>query len=193
MRENPLKIAITPEQPVDDEASKITSLLSAGDWRIHLRHPGASRREISDIIGKVDPRLHSRIVLHGHFDLINDFNIGGLHLNRRCPVAPAGFRGRVSCSCHSIEELLGLPDSIAYATLSPVFDSISKAGYTARLSDADLRRLDDCRVAVVALGGVTPEHLESVRCYNFAGYAVLGFLHWEASETEFLNQAKRFS
>lgn len=170
-------IAITPEQPVADEGCKIEALLRAGWYRVHLRHPDASRVEMRDIIESVSQRYHDRLVLHGHFDLTCDFNLGGLHLNHRCPTAPALYSGPLSRSCHSIDEIAGA-DSMSYVTLSPIFDSISKSGYQAAFTPDTLRSLDKCDIPVIVLGGISPEHFSRLDCYRFSGYAMLGAIPW---------------
>ncbi|MDE5800988.1 MAG: thiamine phosphate synthase [Paramuribaculum sp.] len=176
MTDRPLKIAITPELIEPDEPQLIRQALAGGFDYVHLRHPGASLRDMRNLIEAIPAHLHPRLKLHGHFDLLHSFNLGGVHLNKRCPAAPAGYRGKVSCSSHSIDELTGL-EGIEYATLSPIFDSISKIGYTSRFTPDQLRRLDEItNVAVIALGGITPERVDLLADYNFSGYAVLGAL-----------------
>lgn len=176
-----IKIAVTPPRIFDDEAAAITSLLDSGRFDfVHLRHPDASAREMLTLIGALHPRLHPRLKLHGHFDLVSEFNLGGLHLNSRCPAPPAGYAGPLSRSCHTVDEVLAASASMAYVTLSPVFDSISKQGYRAAFTDADLRRLDAATVHVIALGGVSPATLPRLAPYNFAGYAMLGAAGWPA-------------
>lgn len=169
-----IRIAITPEEEIADEAKVITKLLDSGDFDIvHLRHPGASLRDIKRIIENIPPRLHSRLRLHGHFELIYEFNLGGLHLNSRCPVPPANYSGPVSRSCHSIEELNRYPEC-DYLTLSPIFDSISKPGYRSAFTPEELRTIPPGRV--IALGGITPERIAELAGYPFAGYAMLGHI-----------------
>lgn len=114
-------IAITPERLENErhEAAAVCALLDAGWHRVHLRHPGASRTDVRKLIEAIPQAFHSCLVLHGHFDLCNDFNLGGLHLNHRCPDAPALYRGALSRSCHSIDELRKCT-GLAYATLSPI-------------------------------------------------------------------------
>lgn len=170
-----IRIAITPVEPLADEPRRIAALIDSGRFtHIHLRHPGASLSEMMRIITAIPPRLHGHLRLHGHFDLVNEFNLGGLHLNSRCPAPPAGYTGELSRSCHSVAELIGLSGSgIAYATLSPVFDSISKPGCRAAFTPGDLRMLDEATVPVIALGGVTPANAGLLRPYKFAGYAML--------------------
>ena len=173
-------IAITPEQPVADEGCKIEALLRAGWYRVHLRHPDASRVEMRDLIESVSQRYHDRLVLHGHFDLTCDFNLGGLHLNHRCPAAPALYSGPLSRSCHSIDEIAEA-DSMSYVTLSPIFDSISKSGYQAAFTPDTLSSLDKCEIPVIALRGISPEHFPMLDCYRFSGHAMLGAIPWEGT------------
>lgn len=170
-------IAITPEEPIAHEGRTITDLLNKGWHRVHLRHPNASRREVQTIIESIPQELHRHIVLHGHFDLTAEFNLGGLHLNRRCPIPPSFYTGTLSRSCHSIEEVLQ-SEGMDYVTLSPIFDSISKSGYKSAFSVEELRRLDDATVPVIALGGITPDLIPKLRDYNFKGYAMLGAIDW---------------
>lgn len=173
-----LMIAITPEETVEDEGRKITVLLRSGWDRVHLRHPNASRRDIQAIIEQIPQEFHNRIVLHGHFDLTAEFNLGGLHLNHRCPTSPSFYKGPLSRSCHSIDEVMQA-GGMTYVTLSPVFDSISKQGYKSAFSAEELRELDDTPVPVIALGGVTPERIAELQNFNFSGYAMLGAVGWD--------------
>lgn len=174
-----IRIAITPEH-LDDESREALAarvLLESGWDKVHLRHPGTSRTDIRRLIEAIPQEFHNRLVLHGHFDLCNDFNLGGLHLNHRCPAPPTLYRGSLSRSCHSVEELRQCT-GLAYATLSPIFDSISKQGYGSRFSDADLAQLSEITTPVIALGGVTAEQVPVLRRYNFKGFAMLGAIPW---------------
>ena len=170
-----IRIAVTPPEPLAGEPRRITALLDSGRFtHVHLRHPGASLAEMMRLLTDIPPLLHGRLRLHGHFDLVNEFNLGGLHLNSRCPAPPAGYKGRLSRSCHSVAEAIGLSGrEFDYATLSPVFDSISKPGHRAAFSPDELRQLDNAATPIIALGGVTPARIELLRHYNFAGYAML--------------------
>lgn len=178
-------IGITSENPVEDEGSKIKTLLDEGFFRVHIRHPAASRIEIRDIVESIPIRFHRRIVLHGYFDLAADFNLGGLHLNRRCPIPPSFYNGSLSRSCHSLEEIDSVK-GMEYVTLSPVFDSISKQGYKSSFSEADLNSLRLYHTPVFALGGVTFKNLEVINKYNFSGAAMLGALQWELPIKSFI-------
>lgn len=190
-----LKIAITPPELTDErkEADKIRAIIDDGGWdKVHLRHPQASRREMSRLIEAIPLEMHRRLVVHGHFDLINDFNLGGLHLNRRCPQPPALYNGSLSRSCHTLDEVL-TATNLAYVTLSPIFDSISKSGYNAAFTDGQLSQLADATVPVIALGGVTPERIDHLRRHKFSGFAMLGSLPWAAEVSDMIRFVKTLS
>lgn len=70
-----------------------------------------------------------------------------------------------------------MKDKVDYIFLSPVFDSISKSGYSSaftheQLAEAALRGIIDHRV--FALGGVTPDKYSFLQRYHFGGAAMLG-------------------
>lgn len=186
-----MRIAVTGTDPRHDEGEWIATILREGWDAVHLRHPAASLSEMRRLIESVPQQFHSRLRLHGHFELINEFNVGGLHLNRRCPAPPDNYRGGLSRSCHTVEEIAEADSHLEYVTLSPVFDSISKPGYTAAFSDYELESIETfSSPIVIALGGVTPEHTGYLRRAGFGGYAVLGYL-WAASGQQDLEHRLR--
>jgi thiamine-phosphate pyrophosphorylase len=83
-----------------------------------------------------------------------------------------------STSFHSLEQAhAAWGPGLDYAFLSPVFDSISKAGYAAAGFDpAAVRCAARAPGAprLIALGGVAAGRLEAVAAMGFAGAAVLG-------------------
>lgn len=179
MDNNPVRIAVTPFDTFHDEPLWIRAILEAGWDYVHLRHPAASLRDVKSIIDDIPPRFHGRLRLHGHFELLNEFNLGGIHLNSRCPFAPPLYNGAASRTCHSVQEVIDNSDFFDYMTLSPVFPSLSKPGYSASFTDDELSRLPHGKV--IALGGVTPLTVKSLSPYPFKGYAALGYLFQAAS------------
>lgn len=168
-----MRIAVTPPDIMEDEPRRIMAILDAGWDKVHLRHPSATLSEMRRLIEAIPQRMHGRLRLHGHFELLNEFNLGGIQLNSRCPVPPTNYTGRYSRSCHTVEETRATTEC-DYVTLSPIFDSISKQGYHSEFRKEDFAVLPTGKV--IALGGVTPDNTATLRQYPFAGYAVLGYL-----------------
>lgn len=180
-----LLIVITPQDIHPDEAKYIAILLDEGATFVHLRHPGATYSDMKRLIEAIPQRYHSRLRLHGHFELLNEFNLGGIHLNSRCPQAPQLYNGSVSRTCHSVEEVNEAARNVDFVTLSPVCDSISKAHYKRAFTHGQLSSLPIGKV--VALGGITPENISVLKQYPFIGYAVLGYI-WSAQTADELKQ-----
>lgn len=173
-------IGITQPTFFKEEAIAITQLLESGFDLLHIRKPGSLSKDINDLLCEIPAHLYSKIVLHDHFDLIKTFPLKGIHLNSRNSVRPYTYKGSVSRSCHSIKELSKI-DDVDYCFLSPIFDSISKKGYSAAFPIQELKEASHNEVInskVYALGGVTPEHIYFLQELGFGGIAVLGYL-WQ--------------
>lgn len=177
-------VVITREDFAPDEAEKIRRLLDGGIDRIHLRKPSAPEPELRRLIESLPAACYPQLSLHDHLLLAVEYGLGGVHLNGRNPEVPAGFSGVVSRSCHTFGELAECARTTDYRFLSPIFDSISKSGYRAAFSEADLRNaaargIIDART--YALGGVRPELLPQVRAWGFGGAALLGCIWRDTS------------
>lgn len=183
---SPLLIVITPEQEVPNELRTIKKLLDAGLPRLHLRRHDWGVDTMRDWIESIPKKHHGRLVVHGHPELVAEYGLAGCHLQAGKPKpkhAPAGVV--FSRSCHDYEELRHGPHDCAYATLGPVFPSVSKRGYAPRRTPeefaaiVDYWRVENKGHPVVALGGITPENIGSLRRMGFAGAAVVGAV-WES-------------
>lgn len=170
-------IVITLPQFFDGEAEQIVRLLRSSVDLVHIRKPEASLSEVETLIGQIPREYHSRLVLHDHYSLAVKYHLHGVHLNSRNPLPPEGWKGSVSRSCHSLQEVKAWKDRCDYVSLSPVFDSISKQGYRAaftavQLAQAYAEGVIDRRV--MALGGVTFSRLDEVLGMGFGGAMILG-------------------
>lgn len=186
-------IVITSPDDVPDEATVMARLADAGVDIIHLRKPGMRIETYESIIRRLSPALRDRTVIHEHFSLCAAYGLRGIHLNSRNRDIPPGHKGSVSCSCHSIEETARRKADTDYVFLSPIFDSISKQGYTAAFGDNDLekaRRQGIIDTKVMALGGVTADGIPVLRRYGFGGAAFLGDIWSRAGDAAFADYLK---
>lgn len=185
-------IVITKPNIFKGEAEEITMMFQSGLECLHLRKPESAVDECRELLQAIPKAYHPRIVIHEHFELLQEFSLRGVHLNRRNPVAPEGWGGHVSVSCHSIEELKLRKEErwtvkgedgsetekqFDYLSLSPIYDSISKEGYRAAFSLEDIQKakeegvIDGC---VMALGGICKDNVEAALNLGFGGVMVLG-------------------
>lgn len=166
----------------------LEELFAAGLTTLHLRKPGASRAEVEAYLQAVPTEFHGRIMLHQHHELARDYALQGLHL----PAATREtWRGapvpgqHLSTSFHSLEELSRHRRRYHHVFLSPIFNSISKVGYSAAFPPQELQAAlgrwaarRGYRPQVVALGGIDASTLGPARELGFTGAAALGAI-WQ--------------
>lgn len=164
----------------EEEALTIQKLLSSDAVDLfHIRKKEVPDEKVARLIESLPSELHNRLILHSNFSLFSRFDFGGFHYKEesRLLIPPSGRNVSISRSCHSIAELCKDSARYNYSFLSPVFDSISKRGYTSNfnLSDASLPNVLK-EYPVIALGGVRPEYFQKLNDVKFAGAALLGYL-----------------
>ena len=180
-------ITITSPEFLSGEAIFIDKLFSQGLDLLHIRKPDAPLEAYKRFLLQIPKQWYSRIVLHEHFALAEEFGLHGIHLNRRCSQVPDSFHRSISCSCHTLEEVKKQKDSKDYVFLSPIFDSISKVGYHAAFSPTSLKHaaiesiIDE---KVIALGGITANNISLVKEWHFGGVAFLGDIWKRMSEPQ---------
>ena len=167
-----LILAVTPENIFEGETHIIESLLDIEFDYVHIRHPNADISSFRELLNSIDKSYHNRLKIHSHFELLYEYDLGGVHLNNRNPEYPGNCAK--SKSCHSIEELVDA-SQYEYVTLSPIFNSISKCGYKSRFDLTELRKNLPAQ-NVIALGGVTPKHFNELKDIGFGGAMMSGYV-----------------
>ncbi len=75
-------IVITPDNEVREEIGIVNGLFA--QWAaatVHLRKPSFTTADYRNYINELPAKYHSRIVVHGGFELVDEFKLGGIHLN----------------------------------------------------------------------------------------------------------------
>lgn len=174
-------IIITGDTFFDGESAALNLLFTRGLQRLHIRKPGSTPQACTALIEQIDPTFYSRIVLHEHYQLASDCKLRGIHLNTRNTNAPTSCEGlTISRSCHAVDELIEC-NNCDYCFLSPIFDSVSKTGYGGKFSPEELIQAKNKLIInhrVIALGGITPQRIETAMRYGFGGVALIGAL-WQ--------------
>src|SRR6185312_3477485 len=127
-------IIITPELTLPDETDTVNALFESGLERLHLRKADYTEESYIKYLQQIDYQYHSRIVLHSSFQLVERFDLGGLHLNSHYQKddemmrLAEGILGKVDVfgSFHSWVEIRANQFPYKYVFISPVYDSISK-------------------------------------------------------------------
>lgn len=179
-------VLISPEKDIKNEMVILNQLFDAGLEFYHLRKPLKNIQEYSAYLNKIETKYHNRIVVHEFHELINKYNLKGIHFQerkRRDYIDNPGqyfkslnMYGRtISSSFHELEELENCEFEFDYHLLSPVFSSISKVGYEGR--GFDVNHIDK---RIIGMGGVKTKNVDAFTKLGFKGVATLGGV-WNSS------------
>ena len=170
-------LLVTLPRVLKSEAETLAALCRAGAGPIHIRKPESSAAEVEGLLRDLCAAGADMDCFTLHYDepLARRYGLGGVHLRGERIAAGAGKGLRRSCSTHGWDEVERYGPVADYVFLSPLFDSISKAGYRSAVSLEEARsRLPLSEGRVVALGGVCAENIAWARLAGFDGVASLG-------------------
>ncbi|KIQ18075.1 thiamine monophosphate synthase [Flavobacterium sp. MEB061] len=178
-------IVITNPSAISGEISIIDSLFEEGLSLLHIRKPDFSEIEMAQFIHQIKIEFRSKLVLHNHHELAEDFGITRIHFSEKdrkngCEY-PARFLKpcRYTTSIHSIEDFNALDNDFEYAFLSPVFKSISKEDYYPKENlFAALKSRTNHSTKCIALGGIYSENIKKTLINGFDDVALLGTI-WD--------------
>ncbi|MEM4417477.1 MAG: thiamine phosphate synthase [Nitrososphaerota archaeon] len=142
--------------------------------------PAESVKELTLSIVRRAEKYSATVVVNNYPKLVHETGAAGVHLPWGSDIESAryivGEDRLVGVSAHSTEQALKAERLGAdYVTLSPVFASISKAGYHNPAGLQMLREtVQHLSIPVIALGGVRPGNAWSCIANGAAGVAVLG-------------------
>ncbi|WP_440881826.1 thiamine phosphate synthase [Tenacibaculum sp. C7A-26P2] len=189
-------ILIAPEKDVENEIKILHQLFEAGLTHYHLRKPFKGYEEHFAYLNAIGEQYHNRIVVHYFHELLNEFNLKGVHLQEqpridlknRLREYVENFRSKgktVSSSFHDPEVLDSCLEFFDYYLLSPVFSSISKAGYEGRGFDVNhMNRI------IIGMGGINESTIADTLKLGFSGIGVLGGVWNAESPVESFNNIK---
>jgi thiamine-phosphate pyrophosphorylase len=191
-------VLIAPEDDRYNEIETLHHLFEAGLEYYHLRKPGKNYEEHVLYLNKIDKKYHNRIVPHNFHELINVFNLKGIHFQeqkRKDPIDNPSkyfknlemYGKTISSSFHEPEDVLHCDFEFDYHLLSPVFTSISKQGYKGR--GFDVNHIDK---KILGMGGVTSKNIESFKSLGYKGLGVLGGIWNSNTPVETFKKINRY-
>ena len=178
-------ILITPPSYFVEEDKIITALFEEGLDILHLRKPHTAPMYAERLLSLIPEQYHKRIVVHGHFYLKDEYKLKGIHLSERNPNIPGNYKGHISRSCHTLEELKANKKGYDYLFFNPIFDDISKLSYQGNYTPEEIRKAHKAGIIdkkVIALGRIDADNIKQVKDYGFGGAAVQGGI-WDKFDT----------
>lgn len=184
-------IVISNPANVIDEAKLINALFDEGLEVFHLRKPEATVDEIRTLLENISYSYYSKISLHHHHLIADDFGIKRLHFtamkrqqtseNNLIQLKKSNYI--LSTSIHQTKEYKNLPSCFSYTFFGPVFNSISKQGYRSTLTEVFKFPVEGDHLKVIALGGISEANLQQASKMKFNGVAVLGAIWQKPDES----------
>lgn len=173
-------IVISPEKDIPNEAKLVNQLFAEGLVYFHLRKPEKNYQQHVDFINAIEAQYHNRIVVHYFHELVNDFNLKGIHFQEQNRIDNIDNPGRyfknlnlfgktISSSFHDPKDLEDCYFEFDYHLLSPVFASISNATIAGR--GFDVTAIDKL---IIGMGGVTTDNINTFTALGYKGVGVLG-------------------
>lgn len=183
-------IIISNPSVIPNEARLINALFAEGMEVFHLRKPEANVDELKMLLEELSPSYHPKISLHHHHSIANDFEIKRLHFtgmkrqetseDNLIQLKKSSFI--LSTSIHQTEEYKNLSSCFSYTFFGPVFNSISKEGYTSTLREEFKFPVEDKLPKVIALGGISAANVQQAFKMKFNGLAALGAIWQKPAE-----------
>lgn len=158
-----------------EEDKILETLFEEGMEMLHLNKPDSSPVYAERLLSLLPEEYHKKIVVHDNYYLKNEYGLAGIHLDEADAEAPQGYKGKISRTCRSLEELKSAKKQSKYVFLRDVFDSISDANGKAsfsydQLKEAAHKGLIDKHV--YALGGVRLENIKVLKELGFGGAVI---------------------
>ncbi|MFC4096752.1 thiamine phosphate synthase [Euzebyella saccharophila] len=184
-------VLISPENDIPNELPLLHQLFEEGLQCFHLRKPKRSIGDYEKYLSQLDEKYHHKVVIHEHYQLLNKFDLKGIHfpertrnqllsdnkihLNYRFVKTTETIDFQIdknktsSTSFHDISVLEQCPIAFDYQFLSPVFTSISKENYRGKQFD-----VNSISKKVIGLGGIDKSNIGKLQKLGYSGAALMG-------------------
>ena len=164
-----------------EEDNILATLFNEGMVNLHVYKPGASSLYLERLLSLLPEEHHSKITIHNHYHLKNEFHLAGIHIDNDKATYPSGYKGSIGRSCTDLTTLKKLKKKSDYVFLGNIFDSIE---FKEKKSNFNIKQLEEASYQglidkhVFAFGGMNIEHAKIVRQLGFGGIVICGDL-WQ--------------
>lgn len=170
-----LILVTTPNYFVEEDKI-LTALFEEGLDLLHLCKPDTAPMFAERLLTLIPEQFHKRIVVHGHFYLKEEFGLKGIHLTNRNNQIPEGYKGHISSSCNSFDEVATKKALNDYLILSPVFnDENIEDNTSSMLTKENIRNAYKMGIIdkrVMAFGGINETNISQIIDMGFGGAVI---------------------
>ncbi len=179
-------ILVTTPTYFIEEDKILTALFEEGLDLLHLCKPSTAPMFAERLLTLIPAQFHKRIVVHGHFYLKQEFGLKGIHLSERNNQVPEKYKGHISSTCKTLDEISSKKSSNDYLIFNPVFENESgECGISEILPKQILRNANKMGIIdkrVIAFGGINEKNISEIKELGFGGAAIMNSLwnHFDA-------------
>lgn len=153
-----------------EEDNILSSLFDAGMDNLHLCKPGSAPVYAERLLSLLPEENYSKITVHDHFYLKGEYKLKGIHLDVAAE-PPIGYKGNISRTCHSVDELKEAKKKSAYVFLDNVFaHDDCQPRPVMEIANAYRNGLIDKKV--YAMGGINLDTVRIAKEMGFGGVVV---------------------
>ena len=177
-------VLFTSNDKFRSEIYIVIKMLENGLETLHIKKPNFSKKQMTAYINQIPEKYHRKLIIHSFYSLIFKYNLKGIHISKKFRTKTAQFKTllfllrffnkkkHISCSCHSIEQLLEIPKFYSYVLLTPVFNHHEM---NAKFSKNTLENIiPQVNFDVYASGGINLENMHELESIGFKGVSLMG-------------------
>lgn len=162
-----------------EEDKILANLFDEGLENLHLNKPGSSPMYSERLLTLLGEDLTSKITVHHHFYLKEEYRLKGIHIDDARTEPPAGYRGNITRTCHAIDELKEAKKHSNYVFLQSIFNSQTVASEKQTFTEEELKAASKQGLIdkkVYALGGMNIDNVKYAKDLGFGGIVICGDL-----------------
>ena len=172
-----MKLVIMTKSTYFVEEDKILSMLfEEGLDSLHISKADTSPLYLERLLSLLPSEYYRKITVHQHFNMKNEFSLGGIHLDNSSIAVPRGYRGYLSRTCEDVMQLKAMKKQSDYVFLKNIRQPREQLEQEERvLSDLELDeayRQGLLGRHVYAMGGITIDDIPILRELDFGGVVV---------------------
>lgn len=161
-----------------EEDKILAELFAKGLEYLHLLKPHASRTLLERLLKLLPSDVLEATIIHGNNQLKDTYSLAGVNLDSNMPSPSWWKRGKVTRTCHSIDQIAAARKQADWVLLDGVFGRTT-GGDMPPLSQQEIEKAAEKGLIgkrVYALGDITPDNIRAVKDYGFGGAVLSGSL-----------------
>ncbi|MCR4603580.1 MAG: thiamine phosphate synthase [Prevotella sp.] len=162
-----------------EEDKILTSLFEEGMDFMHLFKPGSEPVYSERLLTLLPDEYYRRITVHDHFYLREEYGLRSIHLEQPGTELPYGYKGEVSRTCTSLEQVAQWKKKSSYIFLKSIFNSQSNPNDRQAFTYEELKSASKSGIIdrhVYALGGINLDNIRQIADLGFGGVVICGDL-----------------